>query len=119
MLNWTNSFVVNLLKSKLLLILPALYLLAVIVCILLAFDFTGRINSEWTLVLIALTLPWSIVSVVFMWALFHGAGLEFFTVMYLVFAGLNVLVFYLIWSAIRKYYEKNSSNVENLADDSL
>jgi hypothetical protein len=75
----------NLLKSKFLFILPALYMLVIIVCISLAFDFKGRIHSGWTLVLIGLTLPWSIVSVFFMWALFHGAGLEFFTVMYLVF----------------------------------
>lgn len=100
----------NLLKSKFLFILPVIYLLAVIVCVLLAFDFTGRINSEWVLVLIGLTLPWSIVSVFFMWALIHGAGLEFFTVMYLVFAGINAFILHCIGSAICKYYEKKNAS---------
>ena len=96
-------------KSKLPFILPVIYLFAVIVCVLLAFDFTGRVHSEWVLVLIGLTLPWSIVTVFFMWSLFHGAGLEFFTVMYLVFAGINAFILYLISAAICKYYEKKNA----------
>ena len=96
-------------KLKLLFILPVIYLLAVIVCVVLAFDFTGRINSEWVLVLIGLTLPWSIVSVFFMWSLIHGAGLEFFTVLYLVFAGINTFILYRTSSVICKYCEKKNA----------
>jgi hypothetical protein len=99
----------GLLKSKLPLIIPALYLLAVIACILLAFDFKGDINLDWTLVLIGLTLPWSIVSIIFMWALIHGAGLGFFTVMYLAFAGINALILYYVCSAIRRRYEEKTA----------
>ena len=98
----------SLVRSKFLSIVPALYMLAVIVCILLAFDFTGRVHSEWTLVVIGLTLPWSIISVFFMWALVHGAGLELFTVMYLAFAGINAFILYLICSKVRKHYEKKT-----------
>src|SRR5262252_5151456 len=68
------------------------YILAVVICIVMAFDFDGSIHFEWTLVLIALTLPWSIVSVFFAWALIHGAGLEMFTVIYLASAGINALI---------------------------
>jgi len=77
-------------------IIPVVYLLTVIIYIVLAFDFEGRLNSDWWLVLCAFTLPWSLVSVIFMWALFHGAGLEFFTVMYLFFAVINAFLIYLI-----------------------
>jgi hypothetical protein len=77
--------------------------LAVIACILQAFDFAGAINFNWTLVLIGLTLPpWSAVSMVFAWSLIHGAGLEFFTCMYLIFAGINSLIFYGVYSKLRK-----------------
>jgi hypothetical protein len=92
-------------KPKLPFVVMAIYLLAVVVCVFLAFDFAGAINSNWTLVLIALTLPWSIVSVIFAWALIHGAGLEFFTFMYLVFAGLNSLIFYKLYS----YFHREQS----------
>ncbi len=73
-----------------------MYLILVIICILLAFDYEGRLNSDWWLVLCAITLPWSLVSIIFMWALFHGAGLEFFTVTYLLFAAINTFLIYLI-----------------------
>ena len=75
-------------------IIIALYFGAVITCISLAFDFKGAINFNWTLVLIGLTLPWSVVSVLFAWALIHGAGLEMFTLIYLAFAGINAKIFY-------------------------
>jgi hypothetical protein len=96
-------------KLKLPFIIIAIYLLAVIVCTFLAFDFAGAINSDWTLVLIALTLPWSIVSIVFAWALIHGAGLEFFSFMYLLFAGLNSLIFYKLYSLFRRRSKKGQS----------
>jgi hypothetical protein len=94
-------------KPKLPFIVMAIYLLAVIVCIFLAFEFAGAINFNWTLVLIALTLPWSIVSVIFAWALIHGAGLEFFTFMYLLFAGLNSVIFYKLYSLFRRRSKKD------------
>ena len=87
---------------KLPLILIGIYLLAVVVCIFLAFDFDGAINFEWTLALIGLTLPWSLISIVFTWALIHGAGLGFFSFMYLVFAGLNSFIIYRLYSSLRR-----------------
>jgi hypothetical protein len=57
----------------------------------MAFDFSGSIDMFWTLVLIVLTLPCSLVSILFAWGLIHGAGLEFFTLMYVTLAMLNVL----------------------------
>ncbi|HEX8250251.1 MAG TPA: hypothetical protein VF599_18910 [Pyrinomonadaceae bacterium] len=81
------------------LIFIAIYLIAVIACIYLAFNFKGSINSEWTMVLMALTLPWSIISVVFMWALVHGAGLGFFAVMYFSFAIINSFFIYKLFGA--------------------
>jgi hypothetical protein len=69
----------------------SIYLLAVIACIPMAFDFAGSINLVWTLVLIVLTLPCSLVSILFAWGLIHGAGLEFFSLMYVTLAILNVL----------------------------
>jgi len=76
-------------------VIPVVYFLIVLVCLLIAFDFDGRIRSDaaW-LVAVVLTLPWSLVSVIFMWALIHGAGLEFFTVMYLTFAATNAYLLY-------------------------
>jgi len=54
----------------------------------------------WLLVLIVLTLPWSLISVVFVWALIHGAGLWYFTLMYLAFAGINGYILYRVTSAL-------------------
>lgn len=90
-------------------ILTLLYLAAVLVCIPLAFDFKGAIDTTWTLVLIVLTLPWSMVSVLFAWALIHGAGLEFFTFMYLAFACVNAFILHYICSAFRRYYENRAA----------
>ncbi len=73
-----------------------IYLIIVIYFIFLAFNFKGSINSEWTIGLFLLTLPWSMVSIVFAWALIHGAGLGFFAVMYFVFACLNCVLIELI-----------------------
>src|SRR5262245_23977752 len=74
------------------LLISIAYFLIVAVCIVLAFDFKGAIDFEWTLVLIAVTVPWSLISVFFAWALIHGAGLEMFTIIYLAFAGINALI---------------------------
>jgi hypothetical protein len=68
-----------------------IYFLAVVACIQLAFDYKGAIDTTWTFVLVLLTLPCSLISIIFAWSLIHGAGLEFFTYMYLLFAGINVV----------------------------
>ena len=88
----------NRLKSKNI-IIPAIYFLAVCTCLFFAFDFNGAVNGKLTLVLIGLTLPWSMISVLFMWALFHGAGLELFAIIFLAFGGLNT---YFINHILRK-----------------
>jgi hypothetical protein len=75
-------------------LVPAIYLAAVFACMLLAFNYEGSVDTVWTLALIALTLPWSLVSVLFAWSLIHGAGLEFFSFIYLAFAGLNAYLLY-------------------------
>jgi hypothetical protein len=59
------------------------------------------------MVLIALTLPWSIVSVLFAWALIHGAGLEMFTIIYLAFAGINA---YIMYSMIKRWRSSEISS---------
>jgi hypothetical protein len=92
----------NTTAPKLPLVAIAIYLLAVVVCIFLAFDFAGAINFNWTLALIVLTLPWSLVSIVFAWALIHGAGLGLFAFIYLAFAGLNSFIFYRLYSSLRR-----------------
>lgn len=68
------------------------YLLAVVICIILAFDFDGSIDVTWTLILITLTLPGSLVSILFTWSLIHGAELGFFAFIYLVSAIFNLVV---------------------------
>jgi hypothetical protein len=75
----TESWVARAIEPmrKLPVTIPSLYSLAVLACIPLAFDYAGDVDTPWLLVLIVLTLPWSILSVVFMWALIHGAGLGF------------------------------------------
>jgi hypothetical protein len=97
------------LRTRFPIVLTALYLVVVFACIPLAFDFAGAINFNWTLVLIGLTLPWSLVSVLFAWSLIHGAGLEFFTVMYVLFAGLNATILYYICFAFRRYYQNRNA----------
>ena len=51
----------NLSKRKSIITIIAVYLLAIILCMLFAFDFAGTINFNMTLMLIGLTLPWSLV----------------------------------------------------------
>jgi hypothetical protein len=55
-------------------------------------------------------LPWSLISILFAWALIHGAGLEFFSVMYLAFAGLNLFIVSKLINVLRK--RKNEQNKE-------
>lgn len=88
-------------RAKKCLIAIAMYMIAVIACIFMAFDFAGSIDATWWLALFIITLPWSIVSVLFMWALAHGAGLEMFMVMYLSFAVINSLLIYMAFGRFK------------------
>ena len=80
------------------------YFVAVLILIFLAFDFDGDVRLVWLLLLLASTLPWSVVSLLFAWSLFHGAGLETFAVMYAAFAFINAFIVRYLWSAFRRYY---------------
>lgn len=64
-------------------IASTVYFVVVIGCIYMAFDYEGSIEPSWTIALIALTLPGSVISILFGWSLVHGAGLGFFTFVYL------------------------------------
>ncbi|MEK7723472.1 MAG: hypothetical protein AAB336_03920 [Acidobacteriota bacterium] len=79
-------------------IFPSIYFVLVVICIIGAFDYKGSLNSNWWLTLSALTLPWSLIGFIFIWALIRGAGLELFTIMYLFFAVINVVLIHLIFS---------------------
>src|SRR5262245_17585932 len=100
-------------KQKLPTVIIVLYLLSVGFCIIKAFDFDGAINPAWTLVLIVLTLPWSISSIFFAWALIHGAGLEFFAFLYSSYAGVNALIFYWICRVARKRNSRRTESIES------
>jgi hypothetical protein len=54
----------------------------------------GYADSDWLLVLIALTLPWSLISVAFFWSLIHGASQWLFWLVYLGGGTVNAVLFY-------------------------
>ena len=54
----------------------------------------GYGDNDWLVLLIVLTLPWSAVSLVFMWSLMHGASLGFFWALYLGGGAVNAFLFY-------------------------
>jgi hypothetical protein len=89
-------------RARTQLTLLAIYISGVILCVALAFDFQGAINASWMLALIVLTLPWSIISLLFVWPLIHGAGLEYFTMFYLACAGLNVYALDRVMTSYRR-----------------
>ena len=89
-------------KPGLHVILPTVYAVAVIICLSLAFDFDGRVNGTWTLILFWLTLPWSVVMMVFAWPIFHGARLESFAVLFLGLGGLNAYLMNRLTLALRR-----------------
>jgi hypothetical protein len=95
-------------------IFSAIYFVAVVTCIYLAFDYEGRTHMEPLWVLILLTLPWSLVSILFAWALIHGAGLTFFTLMYLVFGVLNAWLLYKLFCSVNL---KKDLGIESKFDD--
>ena len=88
-------------------LIPIIYVVAVLICLLIAFDFDGRMRSStaW-LIAVVLTLPWSLFSVLFIWALIHGAGLELFTGLYLLFALLNGYVLHRLLRAKRESWRR-------------
>src|SRR5262245_12138901 len=104
------------LKSKFHLIIPGVYLLAVVVCVVLSFDYKGSI-SNWTWVLILLTLPWSSVTFFFMWALIHGAGLEYFTLVYLAFGGLNSFLLFQVCNRFRKEFDRRGTKLQRAKEE--
>jgi hypothetical protein len=101
-------------KSNLPLLVSGIYVLAVVVCMLFAFNYRGSINVYWTLSLIVLTLPLSMLSIFFVLPLIHGEGLEFFAVVYLGFAGVNALTLYLICSFfVRRYKDIEQTELQS------
>ena len=76
---------------------PALMMMVVIYAAAVTF-LTIRMlaysDGEWLLVLIVLTLPWSLVAVVFLWSLIHGAGLGLFWLVFLGGGAANAFFFY-------------------------
>ena len=66
-----------------------LYAVAVLVCTIRV---VGYADADWLLPLLALTLPWSLISVPFVWSLGHGASLWFFWSVYLAGGAANALL---------------------------
>ena len=71
--------------------LAVLYLAAVIVLTIRALGYS---DSDWLMVLIAATLPWSLVALLFLWSLIHGASPWLF---WLVFVGGGAVNAFLWW----------------------
>ena len=82
-------------------IAAGLYFVGVVVAIASAFDFEGRTNTTaWEIVMV-LTIPLSAVSFLFLWAISHGAGLEYFAAMYGIFGLINAWLLYLLFKTLR------------------
>ena len=54
----------------------------------------GYADGDWLLVLVALTLPWSVISLVFIWSLIHGASLWLFWLVFLGGGAANAFLAY-------------------------
>ena len=80
--------------------------------LLLAIRVLGYGGSDWLLVLIVLTLPWSLVSAVFLWSLIHGASLWLF---WLVFLGGGAANAFLSYRYLPRVYARLSRR-ERLTD---
>ncbi len=70
------------------------YGFTVATCLFFAFDFSGAISPNWTFALFLLTLPWSLLTLPFVWSLIHGANLAFFAIVFLAGGAVNALVIY-------------------------
>ena len=68
-----------------------LYAATVLLCTILV---VGYGEGDFMGALIALTLPWSLISVVFIWSLIHGASLWLFWLIYLGGGAANVYLFH-------------------------
>ena len=68
-----------------------LYAATVLLCTILV---VGYGDGNFMGALIALTLPWSLISVVFIWSLIHGASLWLFWLIYLGGGAANVYLFH-------------------------
>jgi len=78
-------------RNGVLVIAILVYAAAVLFC---AIRGVGYADGDWLLVLLALTFPWSLISVVFIWSLIHGASLWFFWLVYLGGGAANALLIY-------------------------
>lgn len=70
------------------------YIGLVALCIFLAFDFAGSTHAGFWCLLFLITLPWSLISIIFLWAIMQGAGLELFSAMYSGFGLINAYLIY-------------------------
>jgi hypothetical protein len=91
--------VLNILKTHVPAIVVGLYLLTVIVCVLLMSVFGLSVDWVCVATLFVLTLPWSIVFV--LWGS-HTGGQMFFTTSVLTAAAVNALLLYYLCSAIKR-----------------
>lgn len=71
---------------------------AICALLLLCFGFEGAVGIFSWLVLFILSLPWSFVAIVLSWGVFTGSsrssGDKIFTLILLIFAGINALIIY-------------------------
>ena len=67
----------------------ALYTATVLLCTILVVGFG---DGNWLGALIALTLPWSLITVAFIWPLAHGASLWLFWLVYIGGGAANVFL---------------------------
>jgi hypothetical protein len=90
-----------------------------LVSVSIGFAFIGRetVDTTWLLVVIGLTLPWSVVTFFLMWALIHGAGLPFFALLSFFFAVLNCFIGLLIRHFSNRA-EKWRNSVRNVGNQS-
>jgi hypothetical protein len=86
-------------------VLTTLVGIYVVTVAFLTIRIVGQSDSELLLVLVALTLPWSLVSVAFLWSLIHGASLWFF---WLVFLGGGAANAFLIYRYLPRAYARLS-----------
>ena len=67
----------------------ALYGATVLLCTILV---VGYGDGDFMGALVALTLPWGLISIVFMWSLIHGASLWLFWLIYLGGGAINIFL---------------------------
>jgi hypothetical protein len=76
-------------REKIIATMAGVYVLAVLILLVLGFGIDSEVSGLCFLMVIVMTLPWSIVSVLFLWSLAHGAGLGGFSSLYLLFGVIN------------------------------